>query len=112
MKLIKAYIRTYVAYDVILALESAGAPRISAIDIRERGDEVDPEQVELSPEVGAYTAMTKLELVVPDERVDAFVNRIAEIARTGSSGRPGDGWIVVSPVESIRLVGPEYLSGG
>jgi len=35
MKLIKSYIRTYVAYDVIHALKKIGVPRINVIDISE-----------------------------------------------------------------------------
>jgi nitrogen regulatory protein PII len=40
MKLIKAYIRTFMVDDVICALKQIGAPRLTAIDVRALGDEV------------------------------------------------------------------------
>lgn len=40
----------------------------------------------------------KFELVVPDERVDAVIDLICDVARTGEVG---DGKIFVSPVEEV-----------
>jgi len=48
MKLIKAYIRTYMADKVIHALEDIGSPRLPAIDIRALGDEINPKHLEFS----------------------------------------------------------------
>lgn len=99
MKLIKAYIRTYMADRVIHALEKIGAPRFTAIDIRALGDEVDPEHLEVSARhAGTYTTMVKLEIVCDESQVEKIVKEIVEKARTGYKG---DGIIVVSPIEQV-----------
>jgi nitrogen regulatory protein PII len=99
MKLIKAYVRVIMVDEVISALEKIKAPRITAIDIRALGREIDPKDFKISMEYGTtYTTMVKLEIVCPDERVEEIVQVIQENARTG---RKGDGIIVISPVEEV-----------
>lgn len=99
MKLIKAYIRRYVADKVIHALEKIGTPRFTGIDIRALGDEVDPEQLQVSSQhAGTYTTMVKLEIVCAENKVERIINDIIDKARTGYKG---DGIIVVSPVEQV-----------
>ena len=102
MKLIKAYIRTYMADKVIHALEKINAPRLTAIDIRAMGDEVDPQHLEVSSQhAGTYTTMVKLEMVCANEEVQRIKNLVVENARTGYKG---DGIIVVSPVdEAVKI---------
>lgn len=102
MKLIKAYIRTYMADKVIHALEKIGAPRLTAIDIRALGDEIDPQHPEISSEhAGTYTTMVKLEIVCRKNEVGRITEIINENARTGYKG---DGIIVVSPVERVTKI--------
>lgn len=99
MKLIKAYVRTFMADDVIHALKEIGAPRLTAIDVRALGDEIAPEQLDISAELGStYTTMVKLELVCNERCVKKAIKVIQEKARTG---RKGDGIIVVSPIEEF-----------
>jgi nitrogen regulatory protein P-II 1 len=99
MKLVKAYVRTFMVDDVISALREMGAPRLTAIDIRALGDEIAPEKLNLSAELGStYTTMVKLELICNDECVDKVVETILKKAKTG---RKGDGIIVVSPIEEV-----------
>lgn len=99
MKLIKAYIRTYMADKVIHTLKKINAPRLTAIDIRGMGDEVDPEHLEVSAQhAGTYTKMVKLELVCKNREVQELVNLIRKNAKTGYRG---DGIIVISPVENV-----------
>ncbi len=99
MKLIKAYIRTYMADKVIHALEQIGAPRLTAIDIRALGDEIDPKHLEISSKhAGTYTTMVKLEIVCSEEEVAKTVGTILMNARTGYKG---DGIILISPVEKV-----------
>ena len=102
MKLIKAYIRTFMADNVIRALKDLGIHRLTAIDVKKVGDEVDPDQRKLSAELGStYTAMVKLELVCNDDCVSMACDIIRENARTG---RKGDGLIAISSVEkAIRI---------
>ncbi len=103
MKLIKAYIREFMAAKVIHALEDIGAPRLTVIDVKALGDEIAPEKLDISAEIeSTYTAMLKLELVCSDRSVDEAVKVIKKNARTN---KKGDGIIVISPIEeaiSIR----------
>lgn len=103
MKLVKAYVRTFMADKVINALREVSDSRISAIDVKALGDEVQQEKLEVSAEFGAtYTTMAKIELICPDDCVKIIKETILKNARTGFKG---DGIIAVSPVDeaiSIR----------
>lgn len=102
MKLIKAYIRTYMSDKVVHALKKINAPRLTAIDIRAMGDETDPQHLEISAaHAGTYTTMVKLEIVCDDGQVDKIRDTIIENARTGYKG---DGIVVISPVEQVVTV--------
>jgi len=99
MKLIKAYIRTYMADKVIHALEDIGSPRLTAIDIRALGDEINPKHLEISSKhAGTYTTMVKLEIICAAKEIEKTVNTILKNARTGYKG---DGIIIISPVEEV-----------
>ena len=98
MKLIKAYIRTYFAYDTIHALEKIGVPRVSVFNLEEVGEDTDQRQRRLSSELGSFIPMAKLELIVHDEKVDSVVDTILDSARSGEHGAKGDGIIAISPV--------------
>jgi len=103
MKLIKAYVRTFMADKVINALKELKAPRFSAIDVKALGDEIQPDQLEISAELGStYTTMVKIEIICPNEYVKRIKETILKQARTGHKG---DGLIAISPVDeavSIR----------
>ncbi|NIM89424.1 MAG: P-II family nitrogen regulator [Candidatus Aminicenantes bacterium] len=103
MKLIKAYIRTFMVDEVVSALKELKAPRLSAIEVKALGDEIDPDQLEISAKLGStYTAMVKIELICTDECVERVKETILNHARTGYKG---DGLIAIFPVEdaiSIR----------
>ncbi len=99
MKLIKAYVRTFMVDNVIHALKEMGAPRLTAIDVRAVGDEIAPEQLNISTELGStYTNMVKLELVCTEKCTEEAIEIIQKKARTG---RKGDGIIIVSPIEEV-----------
>jgi nitrogen regulatory protein P-II 1 len=103
MKLVKAYVRTFLAEDVINALKDLKAPRLTTIDVKALGDEIDPKDLQISVELSStYTTMVKIELICTDECVE----RIKEtILKHASTGYKGDGLISISPVEeaiSIR----------
>lgn len=102
MKLIKAYVRTYMVDKVIHALREMGVPRFTAIDIRAFGDEVEPQHLGLTSEhAGTYTAMVKLEIICARGETEKIVNAIVDNARTGYRG---DGIIAVSPVEEVTKI--------
>lgn len=103
MKLVKAYIRTFLAENVINALKELNAPRLTTIDVKALGDEVDPSDLKISAELGSsYTTMVKLELICSDDCIERVKETILKHAQTGYKG---DGLIAVSPVDeaiSIR----------
>ncbi len=103
MKLVKAYIRTFMADDVINALKGLKAPRITAIDVKALGDEIDPNYLKISAELSStYTTMVKIEIICTDDCVERVKETILKCARTGYKG---DGLIAISPVDeaiSIR----------
>jgi nitrogen regulatory protein P-II 1 len=99
MKLVKAYVRTFMVQGVVEALRDVGMPRLTAIDVRRLGDEIDPQELKLSAELGStYTTMVKLELICEDDYVEKAVNIIKEKAKTGHKG---DGLIAVSVLEKV-----------
>jgi nitrogen regulatory protein P-II 1 len=103
MKLIKAYIRTFLAEDVISALKDLKAPRLTTIDVKALGDEIDPKDLQISVELSStYTTMVKIEIICTDDCVERVKETILKCARTGYKG---DGLIAISPVDeaiSIR----------
>ncbi len=103
MKLVKAYLRTFMADDVINALKELKAPRITAIDVKALGDEIDPSDLKISAELSSpYTTMVKIEIICTDDCVERVKETILKHARTGYKG---DGLIAVSNVDeaiSIR----------
>lgn len=106
MKLIKACVRTRLADQVIHALEKLKIPCLNAIDVKVIGAEMrDKEAEEISMEYGAeFVPMTKLEILVQDNEVDKIIKTIRQNAHTG---HPGDGMIMVSPVEDAIKIHQE-----
>ena len=102
MKEIKAYIRLIKAEDVIHALEKAGVPGFTAIEVKAIGSAVEPERTKFSIEYAEkISPITKIELVCKDEDVVRIVDIIKETAYTGHKG---DGIIFVSDVnEAIKI---------
>lgn len=96
MKEIKAYIRPSMADRVISALELAGVPGMTVIDVSTLGKWTDPERSKLSMEFcEKYCTAIKIELVCSENELEKFVNVILEKAFTGQKG---DGKIFVSEI--------------
>jgi nitrogen regulatory protein P-II 1 len=102
MKEIKAYIRHENADLVIDKLEEAGVKGMTLLDANALAEWADKEAFSFSIEyVQKYTKVVKIELICNDEDSDKLVDVISKYARTGKSG---DGWIFVSPVEkAVRI---------
>ncbi|MCB1133641.1 MAG: P-II family nitrogen regulator [Verrucomicrobiae bacterium] len=96
MKEIKAIIRDYMVDHVIDALEQLREPPgITVTPVRGVGHTVRPE----SPD--RLIAGAKLEMVVPDDRVEEIVGIVASKSHTG---RSGDGIVFVLDVErAVRV---------
>jgi len=107
MKEIKAYIQRWRTNDVVKALEKAGAPGITIVEIHPVGYGYEPNYFDLAFEaediVKRYRnlSVVKLEIVCTDEEAGRLVNTICDAACTGSQG---DGRIFVTDVaEAVRI---------
>ncbi|WP_088336524.1 P-II family nitrogen regulator [Methanopyrus sp. KOL6] len=102
MKMIQAVIRPEKLDEVKEALDEAGYPGMTVIDVKGRGRQRgivhryrDEEyRIDLLDKV-------MIEIVVDDEDVEKVIDIICEHARTG---RPGDGKIFVIPIEDAVRV--------
>ncbi|MBI3752838.1 MAG: P-II family nitrogen regulator [Deltaproteobacteria bacterium] len=110
MKEIKAYIRVRKAEDVIHALEEAGVPGLTAIEVKAIGAAIEPERAKLSIEYAErISPITKLEVVCRDEDVVRLADIIRDKAYTGHKG---DGIIFVSGVEyAVKIRTGEWGEG-
>lgn len=102
MKEIKAYIRQTKAEMVIERLEEAGVKGMTLLDANALAEWADPDAFSFSIEyVEKYSKVVKIELICKKEESDNLVNIIQKTAYTG---RNGDGWIFVAPVEkAVRI---------
>nr|WP_269466720.1 P-II family nitrogen regulator [Methanopyrus sp. KOL6] len=102
LKMIQAVIRPEKLDEVKEALDEAGYPGMTVIDVKGRGRQRgivhryrDEEyRIDLLDKV-------MIEIVVDDEDVEKVIDIICEHARTG---RPGDGKIFVIPIEDAVRV--------
>jgi len=102
MKMIQAIIRPTKIEDVKKALDDAGYPSLTSIEVKGRGRQKGIKQMWRGEE---YTVdmipKVKVEVVVPSDKADEVVELIRKSAATGSIG---DGKIFVLPVEkAIRI---------
>ena len=102
MKEIKAYIRHDKADIVIEKLEEAGVKGMTLLDANALAEWADSEAFSFSIEyVQKYSKVVKIELICNNEDSDKLINIISKFAHTGKSG---DGWIYVTPVEkAVRI---------
>ena len=102
MKKIVAYIRHEKADTVIEKLEEAGVKGMTLLDANALAEWADKEAFSFSIEyVQKYTKVVKIELVCSAGESDKLVDIISKYAHTGKSG---DGWVFVSPVEkAVRI---------
>ncbi|VAX35859.1 hypothetical protein MNBD_UNCLBAC01-1051 [hydrothermal vent metagenome] len=103
MRLVKAYVRTHMANEVVTALEKLNIHRVMLVHVEEIGEGIFKKETHLETSVGCqYTEMIKIELVCPNEELDHVKQAIISTAKTGYKG---DGLIAVSKLEeaiSIR----------
>lgn len=96
MKLLKAFVRTTRADEVVVALEEAGAPGITVSRVHGVGYGYDPKLFTLAPrEIPKTPEVTKVEVVCGDEDVDRLLGVVSAAARTGYQG---DGIVFVTDV--------------
>ena len=102
MKKIEAVIKPFKLDDVKEALNELGVVGMTVTEVRGFGRQKGHTELYRGAEyVVDFLPKLKLEVAVPDERVDAVVEAIADSA---ASGRIGDGKIWVQPLEqAIRI---------
>ena len=102
MKKIEAVIKPFKLDDVKEALQEAGIQGMSVIEIKGFGRQKGHAELYRGAEyVVDFLPKVKIEVVLPDDLVEAAVEAIISAARTD---KIGDGKIFVSPVEqAIRI---------
>ncbi len=105
MKLITAIIRPEQLDDVQHFLDDQGFDVMTVSDVRGWGRQRGLLEVYRGQEVEErLVSKLKLEIAVNDDRVEAAIDAIVRGARTGETGRVGDGKIFVQPLdECIRI---------
>ncbi len=107
MKLIIAFIRPEKLDDVRRALEDIGISGMTIISVQGRGEERGIELMYRGKPVKVdFVPKIQVEVITDDEKVDRVIDAIS---RTAYTGRPGDGVIIVLPVERFVRV-REYVT--
>jgi nitrogen regulatory protein P-II 1 len=102
MKLITAIIKPFTLDDVKAAVEQAGVLGLTLSEVQGYGRQKGHTEVYRGAEYQVdFTPKAKVEVVVPDESVDAIVSAIVAAARTG---KIGDGKVWVTPIETVVRV--------
>jgi nitrogen regulatory protein P-II 1 len=105
MKEIKAFIRRCCVNAVVEALERAGAPGITIVEVHPVGYGYEPNYFEPQFQDAykrySYLNIVKLEIVCRDQDIDRLIAVVREVCRTGASG---DGMIFVADVfQAVRV---------
>ena len=105
MKEIKAYVRRCCVNKLVTALEEAGAPGITIVDVHPVGYGYEPncfeEHFEDAYKRYAYLRIVKVEIVCSDRDLKPLIEVIQRECRTGDKG---DGMIFVADVaQAIRI---------
>ena len=105
MKKIEAIVRPEVIEDIKSALFAANVEGMTISQVQGAGNQHGWTEYYRGTEVLVQMrAKVKVEIVLPDERVDEVCHVIMTNARTGEAGEVGDGKIFIYPVEeAIRI---------
>ncbi len=99
MKKIEAIIKPFKLEEVKDALAQAGIQGLTAIEVKGFGRQKGHKELYRGAEYEIeFLPKVKLEIVVPDDKVESVVDAIIAAARTG---RFGDGKVFVTPIEEI-----------
>jgi nitrogen regulatory protein P-II 1 len=102
MKLITAIVKPFTLDDVKAAVEQAGVLGLTLSEVQGYGRQKGHTEVYRGAEYQVdFIPKAKVEVVVPDESVDAIVSAIVAAARTG---KIGDGKVWVTPIETVIRV--------
>lgn len=108
MKMVTAIIRPEKCQAVKDALRDAGVNGMTITHVYGRGSQAGLRFTTRAGEIIVdELEKTKIEIVIEDGLVDRTIDVIVEAAKTG---KPGDGRIVVTPVERFVRIRPEPLA--
>jgi len=88
METVVAIVRTICLEHIIKALEKVGIKGMTILEVKGIGEQVQLYQ--------PYSIHKRIEIIVPDEKVDVVTNIILEHGHTGLAG---DGLIAVYPID-------------
>lgn len=105
MKKIEAIVRPEVVEDIKSALFVADVEGMTISQVQGAGNQHGWTEYYRGTEVLVQLrAKVKIEIVLPDDRIDEVCDVILANARTGTAGEVGDGKIFIYPVEeAIRI---------
>ncbi len=105
MKKIEAIVRPEVIEDIKSALFAADVEGMTISQVQGAGNQHGWTEYYRGTEVLVQLrAKVKIEIVLPDDRIEDVCRVIVENARTGTSGEVGDGKIFIYPVEeAVRI---------
>lgn len=105
LKKIEAIVRPEVIEDIKSALFAADVEGMTISQVQGAGNQHGWTEYYRGTEVLVQLrAKVKIEIVLPDERIDEVCRVILDNARTGITGEVGDGKIFIYPVEeAIRI---------
>ena len=98
MKMVRAIVRPEKEEEIIKALEIAGFPSLTKMDVFGRGKQ---KGIQVGNTVYDELAKTMIMVVVEDSQVEKTVSTISQSAKTGNYG---DGKIFITPVESTVTI--------
>jgi len=102
MKELKAYVRVERADPIIHALEGAGIEHMTITHVQAIGSSVDKTDLRISFELSSrYEKMIKVEIVCQADRAEEIMSIIQ---REGHTGRPGDGIVYISSVDTALKI--------
>jgi nitrogen regulatory protein P-II 1 len=108
MKLVKAFIHHVRAASVVEALADAGFRNLTLHDVRGMLKPITENEQDYSMDAsGLVISEVRLSLVVEDQEVEAATSIIRTVARVGHHHGHACGYVYVSPVEQMFVIGDE-----
>ncbi|HTS18219.1 MAG TPA: P-II family nitrogen regulator [Verrucomicrobiae bacterium] len=105
MKKIEAVVKPFKLQEIKEALSEVGVHGMTVTEVKGFGRQKGHTEIYRGSEyVVDFLPKTKLEIVLPDEKVEAAVNTIIRIAQTG---KIGDGKVFILPVEQVVRIRTE-----
>lgn len=102
MKMVSAVIKHFKLDDVRKALTDIGVPGMTAIEVKGFGRQKGHMEVYRGVEYEVvFLPKVKIEVAIPNSKLDEVLNVIQEKAKTGENGEIGDGKIFVYDLQDV-----------